>query len=274
MGSELHIHMHLMHKIALLTSHVETYYNMARTCKRYYAHFMNEETIERCIKVHITVQARVTTFLGVKHSVRDRPALTEYEKYQGGTVRKAMWYCFGLVHRPEKRGPAVMKPYVQEYNYYRYGKLHTDSDNIPTISKLSEQHFVVNVYYRHGVKHRDRGKEMMIESKKTGQRVIKRYTHGQLHSVDYAPAVIYPDGKCEHYKHGVLHRDDGPAVYWMRDGKVSNACKKMSYQDGKCIKWIRSTDKCFYFKEHLLYMDKRGIQRCKGCPAYAMWTCE
>jgi hypothetical protein len=39
----------------------------------------------------------------------------------------------------------------------------------------------------------------------------KTDNEGRLHSDD-GPAVTHDDGSCVYYKHGVIHRADGPAV--------------------------------------------------------------
>jgi hypothetical protein len=43
------------------------------------------------------------------------------------------------------------------------------------------------------------------------------YQHGILHRED-GPAMLYNDGTKLWYRHGRLHREDGPAVEWS-DGK-------------------------------------------------------
>lgn len=73
-------------------------------------------------------------------------------------------------------------------------------------------------------------------------------TKGKYHSPEGfdLPAKIYPDGRKEHYKHGVLHREAGPAVY---DSHYDVYClhgRECSYEE--FIRYERNS-KCIRFEE-------------------------
>ena len=53
------------------------------------------------------------------------------------------------------------------------------------------------------------------------------YQHGILHRED-GPAIEYTDGKKSWWQYGKLHREDGPAVEW-GDGKIEWYLNNASY---------------------------------------------
>jgi hypothetical protein len=58
---------------------------------------------------------------------------------------------------------------------------------------------------------------------------IWRDTKGNFHRLN-GPAFVHKNGDCSWYRHGQLHRDDGPAVEWPSDGTEE------WYKDGKPYK--------------------------------------
>lgn len=63
----------------------------------------------------------------------------------------------------------------------------------------------------------------MISSKKA-YKTFSTDDQGRAHSVNDEPAVIYEDGTREWHKHGIVHREFGPAIEskfsssWVRNG--------------------------------------------------------
>ncbi len=86
-----------------------------------------------------------------------------------------------------------------------------------------------------------------------------RYTdeRGELHRDD-GPAVMWPDGRLEWYRHGKQHRDDGPAEIWP-DG-TQRWCQhgKLHREDGPAKIRASGSQEWWW---HGVHYDKRDYER-------------
>jgi hypothetical protein len=95
-----------------------------------------------------------------------------------------------------------------------------------------------------------------------GRNTERRYRHGKLHREDGPAEILYENGQkiIEYWYHdGKWHRDDGPAVIAYKDGRISGErwCRYGEYHrdDGPAIIWYENGQKTteFWYRDDKLY---------------------
>lgn len=99
----------------------------------------------------------------------------------------SFYYQNGLLHRDN--GPAIIGNHQE--CYFKYGMRHRDGDLPAVIHYLGENEILSQEYYQNDVLHRE-----------------------------HRPALIWSTGSYQHYKHGKLHNENGPACHYVENGKT------------------------------------------------------
>ena len=82
---------------------------------------------------------------------------------------------------------------------------------------------------------------------------------GNLHSYDDKPACRHGDGSEHWYKHGKLHRDNGPAIINPRRGEIWYQNGEMHRDDGPAIDYSQRGVRMWYHHGKLHRLDGPAV---------------
>ena len=141
---------------------------------------------------------------GLLHSFNDEPIIATVNNlyimrdYLTVAINDKIWFSHGMIHRSNGLPAAVLN---NRTYYFVNNQLHRD--NGP--AKITSNHMI---WCKHGKRHRDNDLPAYID---TGIGYSAWYQDGKKHRDNDLPAEI-SDTWHKYYKHGDLHRDNGPAV--------------------------------------------------------------
>jgi hypothetical protein len=160
------------------------------------------------------------------------------------------WTLNGLLHRPEKDGPAIERASGTKEWWFNDQRHRKDGPAIEYADGDKE-------WYVKNQRHREDGPA--VENANGNK---EWYYNGQRHRED-GPAIEYVNGDKVWYYMGQLHREDGPVIEYANGDKSWYYKNQLHREDGPAIEGANGT-KWWYVKGKLHRKNGPAIERASG----------